>query len=104
MDFAIDVLNDLEITHNFVHADEKVYANLVQLIWKYPDHYNQITPLMGGFHSLKVKLRLLHERFELEVTQWWSKANNIAKCSAQKQQKENITIVICVAIKKPSVP
>ena len=85
MDFAIDVLNDLEITHIFVHADEKVYANLIQLIWKYPDLYNQITPLMGGFHSLKVKLRLLHKRFELRgMTQWWSKANIIAKGSAQQ--------------------
>ena len=40
---------------------------------------------MGGFHSVKVKLRLLHKRFELRgVTQWWSKANIIAKGSAQQ--------------------
>ena len=57
LDFAIEVLNDLEITNIFVHADEKVYANLIRFIWKYPHLYKQITPVMGGFHSLKVKLR-----------------------------------------------
>ena len=57
-----DVIKDLELDYIFVHADEDVYARLAQIIWKHSDAYKKVIILMGGFHTLRVRQRLIFKR------------------------------------------
>ena len=54
---------DLELEYIFVHADEDVYARLAQIIWKHSDLYKKVILFMGGFHTLRVRQRLIYKRF-----------------------------------------
>ena len=50
---SIDMINDLEISHIYVHADEVVYSKLCHIIRKNPELYKCIVILIGGFHCLQ---------------------------------------------------
>ena len=63
MDQLLKTISDLHLTHIYVHADEDIYMNIVQLKWKYKDLYRNIVPLIGGFHKLRVFQRLICKRF-----------------------------------------
>ena len=63
MDQLLKTISDLHLTHIYVHADEDIYRNIVQLKWKYKDLYRNIVPLIGGFHELRVFQRLICKRF-----------------------------------------
>ena len=61
----------LDIPHIFVHADEQVYARIVQLIWKNKDQFKNVIPLMGGFHQLRVFQKILFKRHGIIGYQDW---------------------------------
>ena len=71
MDDLLKIMSDLGLSHIYAHADEDIYRNIVQLKWKYKDLYQNIVPVMGGFHELRVYQRLVYKQFdclELEKT------------------------------------
>ena len=71
LDFLIDLLRQLEIPYIFAHTDEMVFAKLWHVLWKHKDIYENIIVLMGGFHQLRVKQRLLFKRCSFrEMKQW----------------------------------
>ena len=85
LDSLLDMIKELDISHIFVHADEMVYAKICHIIWKNPDLYGQIKVLMGGFHQLRVRQRLLHKRHTVRgYKQWWIDAETVASGSADQ--------------------
>ena len=85
LDSLLDMIKELDISHIFVHADEMVYAKIYHIIWKNPDLYGQIKVLMGGFHQLRVRQRLLHKRHTVRgYKQWWIDAETVASGSADQ--------------------
>ena len=55
LDYLLDIMKELDLDHIFVHADELVYSKLMHILWKFPDIYNRVIVLMGGFHQLRVR-------------------------------------------------
>ena len=62
LDSLQNIAEDLGLEHIFAHADEEVYARLVQIIWKHGGLDKNIIILMGGFHQLRVRQRLIFKR------------------------------------------
>ena len=54
LDDLLDIMKELDLDHIFVHADELVYSKLVYIFWKFPDIYDRVIVLMGGFNQLRV--------------------------------------------------
>ncbi len=46
LDKLLDLMKELEIGHVFVHADEQVCARLANILWRYPEVYQQVFILM----------------------------------------------------------
>ena len=44
-------MKELDLDHIFEHADELVYSKLVYILWKFPDMYDRVIVLIGGFHQ-----------------------------------------------------
>ena len=77
------MINDLEISLIYVHVDEMVYSKLCHIIWKNTELYKCIVILMGGFHQLRVKHRLIYKRFSyIGIKDWCVDAGVIAPSSA----------------------
>ena len=73
------MINDLEISHIYVHADEMVYSKLCHIIWKNPELYKSIVILMVGFQQL----RLFYNCFScIGIKDWCVDAGVIALGSA----------------------
>ena len=85
-----DIAEELNLNHIFAHADEQVYAQLAQIIWKHGDYYKNIIILMGGFHQMRVAQRLLYKRFGcLGYKEWFIDAGTIASGSADRACEGN---------------
>ena len=54
LDFLLEIIEELELPHIFVHSDEMVYSKLCAIVWKNHQLYKGIILLMGGFHQLRV--------------------------------------------------
>ena len=52
LDFLLEIIEELELPHIFVHSDEMVYSKLCDIVWKNSQLYKGIILLMGG-HSKK---------------------------------------------------
>ena len=67
-----------------MHADEAVYSKLIK--WLNKGLYDKIFPLLGGFHTLLEKLKILHKNYGLlEIKDWWVEINGVAVDSAEKE-------------------
>ena len=55
LDFLVEIINELDIPHMFVHSDEMVYSKLCDILWKSPPVYKNLILLKGGFHQLRVE-------------------------------------------------
>ena len=85
LDNLIQLCRDLELNFIFVHGDEQVYAKLAHILWKNPELYKKIIPLMGGFHELRVMQKIGYKRFgAVGFKQWCKDAGVIACGSADK--------------------
>ena len=56
-------MKELGLDHIFAHADELVYSKLVHILWKFPDIYNRVIVLMGGFHQLRFCQKQIYKRY-----------------------------------------
>ena len=69
----------------FAHADEDVYSKLVQIIWKHGSQYKNIIVLMGGFHQLRVRQRLIYKRRScMGYKDWFIDSGTISAGSADQ--------------------
>ena len=85
LDFLLDVIDDLEIPFIFVHSDEDIYSKLCALLWRDPELYKRIILLMGGFHQLRLRQKLMYKRFLcLGLKEWCIDAKTIAPGSAEQ--------------------
>ena len=102
LDGIIDIMNDLELSHIFVHADELVYSKLCNILWKNPELYKQVILLMGGFHQLRVMQKILHKRYNFrQMQQICVEADVIAKGSSD-QAFEGRHCYRCLRVHKES--
>ena len=88
LDTLLDLMKELEINHIFAHADEQVSARLAHILGKFPDTYENVMILMGGFHQLRLRQRMLHKRHACKgYKDWWIDAGIIAAGSADKAEE-----------------
>ena len=72
LDMILQMADDLEIGHIFVHADKAVISKMYMIMWLQQQKYDRIIPLMGGFHLLLVYLKILYKKYGcLGSDQWW---------------------------------
>ena len=69
LDFLLDLKSDLEINHIFCQSDQDVFYKISQIIWK-DKKYERVINIMGGFHILLVKLKILYKKYNLQ--QWFT--------------------------------
>ena len=68
-----------------MYADETVYFKLMMIKCLNERPYYKIFPLLGGFHTLIVKLKILHKKnVLLGMKDWWVDINVVAVSSADK--------------------
>ena len=85
LDLLVKMIDDLEADCIFLHADEAVYSKVMMIKWLHDDNYNKIIPLLGGFHTLLVKLKILRKKYGiLGLKEWWIDAEAIQAGSAEK--------------------
>ena len=85
LDFLLEIIEELELPHIFVHSDEMVYSKLCDIVWKNPQLYKGIILLMGGFHQLRVMQRLLYKRYACRgLKDWFTDAGVIASGSVDQ--------------------
>ncbi len=85
LDVLRDIIEDLGLEFIFAHADEDVYAKLVQIIWKNGNHYKKVIVMMGGFHQLRVRQRLIYKRHAcMGYKDWHIDSSTIAPGSADQ--------------------
>ena len=58
-----EMIDDLQSESNFLHADEAVYCKVMMIEWLDEGKYEKSIPMLGGFHTLLVKLKLIHKKF-----------------------------------------
>lgn len=56
-----EMVDDLECDFIFRHANEAVYCKIMMIKWLNERKYDKIITLLGSFHALLVKLKILHE-------------------------------------------
>ena len=82
LDDLSDIIKELDLDHIFAHADELVYSKLVYILWKFPDIYDRVIVLMGGFHQLRVLQKQIYKRYAcLNFKSWLIDSDVIAKGS-----------------------
>ena len=88
LDSLLNTIHDLGLQHIFSHADEDIYNKLLQILWKYPDRYFKIIPLLGGFHELLVRQKLIHKRHSIiGYKQWFVESGVMLEGSAEQAFK-----------------
>ena len=63
MDNLLKEVGQLDLDCLFLHADEAVYSKLMIIKWLNKGLYDKIFPLLGGFHTLLVKLKILYQKY-----------------------------------------
>ena len=85
LDQMVKVTQEMDLEFIFLHSDEAVHSKIMILKWINQGDYDRIVPLMGGFHTILVKLKLIHKRFgALGMRDWWIDSNAIAEGSVDK--------------------
>ena len=84
LDFLLDLKSDLVINHIFCHSDQDIFYKISQIIWK-DKKCDSVINIMGGFHILLVKLKILYKKYNLlGLQQWWLKSKIIAEGSVNQ--------------------
>ena len=80
LDFLIEIIEEFELPHIFVHSDGLVYSKLCDIVWKDQELYSKLIQLTGGFLELRVMQRLIYKRHHTKgIKEWCVDANTIAK-------------------------
>ena len=85
LDMILQMAEDLEIEHIFVHADEAVISKIYMIMWLHEQKYDKLVPLLGGFHLLLVYLKILYKKYGcLGFDQWWVASGAIKEKSVKQ--------------------
>ena len=63
LDKMTEMADVLESDCISLQADEAVYLKMMMIKWLNQGQYDKIILLLGGFHTLLVKLMILHKKF-----------------------------------------
>ena len=79
----MDMADDFGIQCIFAHSDEAIYCKMVLIQWINEGKYDKIVNLLGGFHTIMVKLKILYKKYgALGFRDWWVDAGAIADGSS----------------------
>ena len=85
MDMIQKMLDQLEIDHIFLHADQAIHSKVLIIQWLNQGKYDQIITFLGGFHTIMVNLKILEKKYScLGLKEWWIEADVIAQGSADQ--------------------
>ena len=85
VDVIKDLAKELGLDHTFVHADEAISSKINMILWMHKYKYNKTIPLLGGFHTLLVYLKILYKKYGcLGLQDWWVDAGAIADGSVMQ--------------------
>ena len=85
LDSLLETIKDLQLHHVFSFADEDIYCKLLQIIWKHPSLYAKIIPILGGFHQLKVRQKLIYKRHCAVGYKQWAVDSGIVRENSSEQ-------------------
>ena len=71
LDGLKEIIRDLELDYIFCHADEDVYAKLMHIIWKHGNLYKTVLMIMGGFHQMRIRQRIISKRHAVMGYKEW---------------------------------
>ena len=63
LDMIKDLAEELGLDHIFVHADQAINSKINMILWMHKYKYNKIIPLLGGFHTVLVYLKILYKKY-----------------------------------------
>ena len=85
MDNIVQIMEEIGNEKIFVYADEAIYRKIVMIMWLYNGKYENVIPLIGGFHTLLVYLKILYKKYNcLGLQDWWFDAGVIQEGSVFK--------------------
>ena len=85
IDMIIQMAEDLEIEHVFVHADDAINSKMLMIMWLHQHKYKKLIPLIGGFHTLLVFLKIMYKKYGcLGLQQWWVAGGTIKEGSVSQ--------------------
>lgn len=83
MDLLTDMADDFGVQCIFAHSDEAIYCKMVLIQWLHQGKYDKIINLLGGFHTIMVKLKIMYKKYgALGLRDWWVDAGAIAEGSS----------------------
>lgn len=83
LDLLIDMAEDFGLQCIFAHSDEAIYCKMVVLQWLNEGKYDKVVNLLGGFHTIMVKLKIMYKKYgALGFRDWWVDAGAIAEGSS----------------------
>eukprot|EP00795_Rhopilema_esculentum_P006090 gene6090-11475_t len=72
IDMIQKMLDQLEIDHIFLHADQAIYPKVLIIQWLNQGKYDQIITFLGSFHTKRVNSKILGKRYScLRLKEWW---------------------------------
>ena len=93
-------INDLQISHIYVHAYQMIYLKLCHITWENPEFYKCIVISICGFHQLRAWQRLIYRRSNCnDIKEWCINAGVIAPASAA-QAVEGYHYYRCIHLHK----
>ena len=85
LDTLMKMIDDLDSEFIFLHADEAVYCKVMMIKWIHEGKYDEVIPLLGGFHTLLVNLKILRKKYGfLGLKEWWIDSEAVQPGSADK--------------------
>ena len=77
MDNLSKKVGKLDLDGLFLHADEDVYSKIMMIKRLNEGLYDKMFPLLGGFHTLLVKFKILHKIYGLLGMKDWCVDSNV---------------------------
>ena len=85
MENIVQIMEEIRIEELFVHADDTINSKIVMIMWLYNDKYENVIPLIGGFHIFLLYLKILYKKYNcLGLQDWWVDAGAILEGSVCK--------------------
>ena len=85
LDTILKMIDDLGSDCVFLHSDEAVYSKIMMIKWAAEGKYDKIIALLGVFHTLIVKLKILYKKCgTLGMREWWVDSGAIVEGSSIK--------------------
>ena len=71
LDMIVAFSDELGLNHVIVHGDVAINSKINMIMWLNKLMYNKILPIIGGFHTLLVYLKILYKKYGCPGFQDW---------------------------------